>query len=478
MNRRYHGLRLWLLGVLIALGFALPFLAHASDAAGVSAALRRVFSARDYNTRVVMSGTGLLGIACGVVGTFMVLRKRALFGDAISHATLPGIALAFLFSVALGGTGKSMLALLLGAGIAGLLAMAATLAIRHCTRLPEDSILGIVLSVFFGAGIALLGVVQHVNTASAAGLETFIYGKTASMLGEDGWRIAWCAIALLGICALLFKEFRALCFDAEFARAQGWPIRFLDALMMGMVVVTTVIGLQAVGLILVIALLILPPSAAGFWTDDLRALVLLAATIGALSGVIGSGLSATFPALPAGGVIVLVAAAMFLFSFLFGRSRGVAVRFAMRVRVERRVNRQNALRAMYEISEAQAANEAIAESALRTARYWPGTQLHRTLRGLVREALVRKELHGWVLTPAGRDEAMRMARNHRLWELYLIHHADVAPSHVDRDADLIEHVLGHEMVAELEGLLDRATPTPPVPQSPHPISIPTRGEAP
>lgn len=475
MKRNFHTPLLWLFGALLLFSLVLAFFAHSADAAGVGSALRRTFSARDYNTRVVMSGTGLLGIACGVVGTFMVLRKKALFGDAISHATLPGIALAFLIAVSLGGSGKNMTILLLGAAVAGLLGMSVILLIRTYTRLPEDAVLGIVLSVFFGAGIALLGVVQRVNTASAAGLETFIYGKTASMLGEDGRRIAWCAVALVGVCAILFKEFRALCFDAEFARAQGWPVRTLDALMMGMVVVTTVIGLQAVGLILVIALLIIPPSSARFWTEDLRVLVLLAAGLGALSGIIGSGVSATFPDLPAGGVIVLVAAAIFLFSFLFGRSRGLLIRISARLRLERRVNRQNALRALYEAAEHQPENQPVSEIALRAARYWAGTQLRRALRRLAREDLVREVLDGWVLTGDGREEAMRMVRNHRLWELYLIHHADVAPSHVDRDADLIEHVLGHEMVAELEALLAKSTPRPPIPVSPHPIAAATRG---
>lgn len=477
MKHRFHFNFFWLAALALLLVVSLPFFAQSSNAASVGSALRRIFSAHDYNTRVVMSGTGLLGIACGVVGAFMVLRKKALFGDAVSHATLPGIALAFLLAVAMGGTGKNMPILLLGAGLAGLLGMTVILVIRNSTRLPEDAILGIVLSVFFGAGIALLGVAQRVNTASAAGLETFIYGKTASMLGEDGRRIAWCATALLGICALLFKEFRALCFDAEFARTQGWPVRSLDALMMGMVVVTTVIGLQAVGLILVIALLIIPPSAARFWTEDLRALVLLAAAIGALSGVLGSGVSATFPDLPAGGVIVLVAAAIFLLSFIFGRSRGLMVRAAARVRLERRVNRQNALRAMYEVSEQQPEHQPIPESALRAVRYWPGVQLRRALRRLAREDLAREVLDGWVLTADGREEARKMVRNHRLWELYLIHHADVAPSHVDRDADVIEHVLGQKMVADLEALLAESSPKPPVPVSPHPIAAATRGGA-
>ncbi|MCO6400944.1 MAG: metal ABC transporter permease [Verrucomicrobia bacterium] len=459
-------------GLLVALVGVLAFIALTVCAESATPALWRIFSLRDYNTRVVMGGTGLLGVACGVIGTFMVLRKKALLGDAISHATLPGIAIAFLVMVAAGGTGKYLPGLLLGAAVSGVLGMGAILLVRHHTRLPEDAILGIVLSIFFGAGVAILGVIQKMSTASAAGLETFIYGKTASMLGEDGRRIAWAAGVLIAISVLLFKEFRALCFDAGFARAQGWPIRTLDAVMMGMVVTATVIGLQAVGLILVIALLIIPPSAARFWTEDLGILVWLAAGLGALSGVVGSGVSAAFPELPAGGVIVLVASSVFVVSLLFGRARGLVFRAVTHLWLEVRITRQNALRSLFEVSERHSAGEPVTEKALREVRYWRGMQLHRALRRLEREDRVCRVLGGWRLTPDGHEEAQRMVRNHRLWELYLIHHAAVAPSHVDRDADLIEHVLGHEMVVELEKLLDATVAEPAVPESPHPIAAP------
>lgn len=444
-------------------------LAAFADVGDLGSAFWRVFSLRDYNTRVVMAGTGLLGVACGVVGSFMVLRKKALLGDAISHATLPGIALAFMVMVAAGGTGKYLPGLLAGATLTGLLGMGFILLIRSQTRLPEDAALGIVLSVFFGAGVALLGIIQKMDTGSAAGLESFIYGKTASMLAEDGRRIAWCAAALALLSAVLFKEFRALCFDAEFARVQGWPVRWLDAVMMGMVVAATVIGLQAVGLILVIALLIIPAAAARFWTEELQGMVLLAACFGGLSGVVGSGLSALLPHLPAGAVIVLTASALFVLSLLFGRARGVVRRIRARLCLEGRIDRQHALRSLYELNGDNAVAVAVPESALHAARHWSARRLKATLRRLAREDLVRRLPGGWQLTADGLDDARRVVRNHRLWELYLIHHAAVAPSHVDRDADLIEHVLGRAMVEELEGLLEAAAPAPPVPASPHPL---------
>ena len=265
----------------------------------------RVLTLSDYNTRVVVIGVVLLGIASGVIGTFMLLRKRALMGDAVSHATLPGIGIAFLVMTAHGGTGRSLTGLLIGATLSGLIGMGAVLLIRSQTRLKEDAALGIVLSVFFGLGIAVLGIVQQQTLGHAAGLEAFIYGKTASMLARDAYLIAGVAAAITLFSTLFFKEFALICFDQEFAGSQGWSVGGLDVLMMALVVLVTVSGLQAVGLILMIALLIIPPAAARFWTQHLVRMVLLSAVIGGVSCLFGAALSALLPRMPAGSIIVV-----------------------------------------------------------------------------------------------------------------------------------------------------------------------------
>ena len=448
---------------------AVAFLPPPAEGAETRAAIWRLLSLNDYNTRIVLFGAGLLGLACGLVGVFLVLRKRALLGDAISHSTLPGIAAAFLVMVAAGGDGKYMPGLLLGAALSALLGMAVIHLVRTTTRLPQDAALGIVLSVFFGAGVALLGVIQKSSAASAAGLETFIYGKTASMLAEDGRRIAFCAGILTALCALLFKEFRALSFDEDFTRAQGWPIRRLDALMMLMVLAVTVIGLQAVGLILVIALLIIPPVAARFWTERLSAMVALSAGFGASAALAGAALSSLYPDLPAGAMIVLMATGLFVASLLLGRQRGLLIRWRAHALLESRIDRQNVLRSLFELAERDGGPAVVDLATLHRIRHWRGRRLSRALQRLVREDLVREVPGGWRLTPDGMEDARRIVRNHRLWELYLIHHADIAPSHVDREADLIEHVLGRAMVEELERLLAAEPRVEPIPVSPHPI---------
>jgi len=424
----------------------------------------RLLTLQDYNTRVVMISTGLLGLASGLVGTFLVLRKRALMSDAVSHATLPGVALAFLWSVHAGGSGRSLPVLLGGAAFTGVLGMMAVLGIRRFTRLKDDAALGIVLSLFFGAGIALLGIVQQVEGAESAGLKGFIYGKTASLLFNDFLLIAGLAALISAICGLFYKEFKLLCFDQHFAATLGWPVFLFDFALMSLIVLTTVIGLQSVGLILVVSLLIIPPAAARFWSHDLKKVLLIAGALGMVSGFVGSGLSAVFAHLPAGAVIVLSAAGLFLVSILCGPAGGILPRVLAHRSLSRRIGEQNLLRTAWELGEGEEHRPFTLEEVLRE-RSWS----RRQLRGLIRQALrdghlERLSRHRYRLTGLGEENARRVVRNHRLWELYLIHHAEIAPSHVDRDADQIEHVLDEEMIDQLEGLLSeeqRGTPVSP-----------------
>jgi manganese/zinc/iron transport system permease protein len=444
----------------------------------------QVLMLRDYNTRVVVLGTAALGVAAGMIGTFMLLRKRALLGDALSHATLPGLGIAFILMVQAGGSGKSLPGLLIGATISGLIGVGCILLIRSYTRIKEDAALGIVLSVFFGLGVAILGVIQNMGSGSAAGLESFIYGKTASMLRSDALIIAGTGLLVAIICAVLFKEFSLLCFDQPYARTQGWPVAALDLILMTFVTAVTVIGLQAVGLILVIAMLIIPPAAARFWTERLSIMFFLSAAIGGVSGMLGAALSALVPRLPAGAIIVVTAAIIFLISMLFGPARGVIVNLRRRVDLNRRVARQHLLRGIYELIEgddAAATEESLAQrstpiEALLAERSWSLGQLRRLLERHEQEGLVAIRDDGRIcLRPAGLEEARRLVRNHRLWEIYLITHADIAPSHVDRDADTLEHVLGREMVAKLETIL-AGQRAPALPSSPH-VIVHARGGA-
>lgn len=418
---------------------------------------------QNYNTRLVVVSVALLGIAAGIVGAFLLLRKRSLMGDALAHSTLPGIATAFVVMVLLGGDGKSLPGLNLGGAIAGVLGVLLMLAIRNTTRLRDDVAMGFVLSVFFGAGVAMLGVIQKMPGASAAGLESFIYGKVASMVMTDFLLISSVAIIASIIAILLFKEFTLLCFDDAYAAAQGLSPLCLDLILLSLVTAVTVIGLQAVGLILIIAFLITPPSAARFWTDSLSTMTWLSALIGAVSGWLGASASALMPKLPAGAMIVLVSSLIFIVSMIFAPRRGVLARGWRHRVLKRKVERQHLLRAAFELIESaqtspddkeelQISNMPVSRRELANKRTWSAAQLERVLK--TEAAIGHLEFRDGgrfiQLSESGFGEASRITRNHRLWEIYLVTHADIAPSHVDRDADMVEHILEADLVQRLE----------------------------
>lgn len=273
-----------------------------------------------YNEALVLYGASLLGAAAGAIGCFAVLRRRALTGDALAHASLPGLCLAF---IALGE--RSMPVLLTGAAVSGVLGIGVITALRRWTRIKEDAAIGIVLSVFTGVGVVLMSVIQNLPGGSRAGLQGFIFGTTASMNRQDVTLITALALATLATVLTAFKEFKLVTFDAAFARAQGWPAFAIDFALMLLIVVAIVIGLPAAGVLLMAALLVIPGAAARFWTDRLHVMLILAGMFGAMSGMAGAGLT-IHVAIPTGPVIILAAAAIFAISLLFAPRRGLIAR--------------------------------------------------------------------------------------------------------------------------------------------------------
>jgi len=434
--------------------------------------LRETLLLEKHNSRLVIIGVMALGAAAGLVGSFLLLRKQSLLGDALSHATLPGIGLAFAIMTSLGFSGKSLPGLILGATVTGLLGVLLVLAIRRTTRLKDDAAMGIVLSVFFGLGVTIIRMVQQIPGTSAAGLEGFITGKTASMVWSDFILILLTLCLTITTTLFILKELTLLCFDSNFASTQGWPTIRLDIILMGLVTAVTVVGLQAVGLILIIAFLITPPTAARFWTNRLKHMLWLSTLIGAVSGWLGASLSALYEKLPAGSVIVLTAAVIFLFSMIFGTARGVLPRYLRHLKLQKKVGRQHLLRSTFEILENtqtgdDVKNLPIPLALLKKHRYWSKGELSKLIRQARAEDHIERQPSGELrLSESGFGEASRITRNHRLWELYLIKHADIAPSHVDRDADMVEHLLGADIVQQLEAELELAKSTI---ESPHQI---------
>jgi len=211
----------------------------------------------DYTLRTVALGAAVLGIVAGALGCFAVLRRQSLVGDAMSHAALPGIAIAYMLTGS-----KASIVLLAGAAIAGWLATLAVMSIVRTSRVKFDSALGLVLSVFFGFGLMLLTFIQRQPDASQAGLDKFLFGQAATLIEDDVQTMAILGAIGLGIMLLFWKEFKLLSFDQDFAATIGYPVRVLDVLLTTLIVVAIVVGLQAVGVVLMSAMIVAPAAGA------------------------------------------------------------------------------------------------------------------------------------------------------------------------------------------------------------------------
>lgn len=387
-----------------------------------------------YNTRLVTLGSLLLGAAAGMVGSHVLLRKRALISDAVSHATLPGLAAAFILIALVQGDGRWLPGLLLGAAASAALGLAAVQAMSRHTRLGEDSAIGAVLSVFFGLGVVLLTVIQAMPVAGQAGLSGYLVGATAGMLASEAYLLGAMALGLLVALVILRRTLLLLCFDPEHAWTQGVDLRRADAWLLGLLLAVTVVGLRVTGLILIVALTIIPPVTARFWTDRPHALLMIAAVAGALAGYLGVTLSSVHPRLPSGALVVLAAFALFLASLLIAPRRGLLAHLIDRYRFVRRVHCRQGLLAL-------ARGEAIFDPT--------------TLRILHRLGHIRRD---GLATAQGRAAARDARHEERLWTHYRHAYPEEAAQLGARRLEPISRLLPPDLIDELERRLPPEAP--------------------
>ncbi len=281
-----------------------------------------------------------------MLGSFAVLRKQSLLGDAISHAALPGIAISFLIT----GT-KETNVLLLGALISGLIGAFWIRGITKRTHLKTDTALGLILSIFFGFGMVLITYIQKQPNANQSGLDKFLFGQAATLLARDVWFMAIVTFICLIVLLLFWKEFKILLFDTDYAKTLGFNTKVIDILITSFIVVAIVLGLQTVGVVLMSAMLLAPAAAARQWTNSLAVMVSLAAVFGATSGVVGTGISASQNNLSTGPIIVLVAAIFVVFSFIFSPSRGLLFRQIRFIKNRKDLQLHKTLAFMFDIAK-------------------------------------------------------------------------------------------------------------------------------
>lgn len=355
--------------------------------------------------RTVLTGAAMLGAIAGMLGSFAVLRRQSLLGDALAHAALPGVCLGFLIA-----GGRDLGSIMAGAFFTGALAALVMMLITRATTLKTDAALGIVLSVFFAVGVVLLTHLQSMGGAASAGLGSFLFGQAAAILASDLWIMGGVGLVGLALVVAFWKEFKLVSFDAGFARAQGFPVTLLEGLLTVMVALAIVVGLQLVGVVLIVALLIAPAAAARQWTNSLGTMVVLSALIGAASGALGALISATARGLATGPVVVLVASAAVLVSLALAPRRGLVWQALAARRSRAQIDERRILAAMQGLANAH--NDArypSEQGMLRAALgYAPARQRFAALerRGLIRPVTHPPETTPhWELTPSGHHEA-------------------------------------------------------------------------
>lgn len=412
-------------------------------------ALWEFLSFSDPNIRYVAFGSVLLSASSAIVGSFTFLNKKSLVGDAIAHAVLPGICLGFLMI-----GNKNPIALIVGAFVTGWISLVLVEFITTKTRIKEDTAIGLILSVFFGIGILMLTVIQKSGNASQSGLDHFLFGKAASLVGSDLITFSIVAVILVLVVLALFKEFSLLAFDKDYARSIGLPVKTIELILTSLIVLAVVIGIQAVGVVLMAAILITPAAAARFWTDKITVMFLLASLFGAISGLSGAFISYTAPSMPTGPWIVIVISTIAFISFFLAPGRGVISRYIRQAKIRKTINDENVLKILYQLGEENKNFfiPRLTDEIIRK-RFYDKEALISILKRLTRQGYLERTRNLWALTQEGKNRAQRVVKIHRLWELYLTTYMHIAPDHVHEDADTIEHLLTPELEEQLEKIL-------------------------
>jgi len=405
------------------------------------------FTFQDPSILWVVLGITLLGIGSAYVGTFSFLDKKALLGDAISHAVLPGICLGFMVAGE-----KNPIYIVAGAFLSGAVATFLSSWLKRNTKLSEDTIIATILSVFFGFGIVLLTSLQKSGNPEIAGLNSFIFGNAIGISESDLMLYGGLSLAIIVVLTLFLKEFRLMVFDPEYGKAIGFPMKFISFLFNVLMILAVVIGIQAIGVVLMAALLITPGAAARFWTDRLNPLLILAALFSVMSGIMGTYISFVLPQMPTGPWVVVFLSLFALISFLIAPKTGIISRHFSRKKYLRKTHRDHLMKALYKARE-DGKNGLLIEEIYELYPYQK-TETTKSISHLISYGFITKNQLIINLTEKGISDAMRIVRLHRLWELYLNESMNIAPDHVHDSAEELEHLITPELEALLEKRLN------------------------
>ena len=405
---------------------------------------------------IVLTGA-VTNIACALVGCFLVLRRMSLMGDAIAHAVLPGLVLAFLFSGSLG-----IIPLLLGAAALGLLTTFLTQTLHQYARVPSDASMGVVFTSLFALGVVLVkkytaGIHFDVACVYEGALEFVPFAET--VFGLPRPLFATLVVMLLNavVLALLWKELKVSSFDENLSSTLGFSATTLHYLLMTLVAIATVASFEAVGSILVVAMLIAPAATAHLLCDRLGPMVLLSVVVGAAAAVLGY-LAGWWLDTNYAGMMTVIAGILYALAVLLSPRHGIISSLSRNVRLSLKVLRDDLLAMLYRVEEV-AQEKALSPNLARQA-VGGGWLARWGLAGLIRQGKVVQQQDRLQLTDAGRNQAKALVRSHRLWETFLVEHLKMPLDHVHESAHRVEHYIDERMRKELEAEVDASAGDP------------------
>lgn len=404
----------------------------------------------NYTDSVVLIGAVILGVAAGVLGAFAVLRQRSMVGDALSHAALPGVCVAFVATGA-----KDAATLAIGAAVAGLVASVLILAIERTGRIRPDAAIGVVLTGFFSLGIVMLTFLANFNNSSQAGLDTYLFGQAAGLLESDLTVMGILCLVSLGFVALAFRPLKAALFDLSFAGSVGLPVRLIELSMTAMLVIAIVIGVRTVGAILMVAMLIVPTVTARQLTDRLPVLLVVAGLVGALVGTAGSLIS-TAAAVPTGPVIVMVGFTVAMAAILFAPGRGVVWKAGQTIRDRRRAANEGVLIDL-EIAVHSGAPPTVEQLTALSGR--PPSTVRRALRDLDRAGALERDGEHIYLSESGAAAVHALLDRRELWSVWLEYGWRLElPDAREPDPRDLRNSIGDEMTNQLVAISRQGEP--------------------
>lgn len=404
---------------------------------------------RDPNVFYVVVGMVCINASSALIGTFAYLRKRSLIGDAVAHALLPGICIGFILAGE-----KNMFYLFAGAFATGWMSTYLVDYIVNNSKIKQDTAIGIVLSFFFAVGIVLLTFIQNGSYTGQGGLNSFLFGQAAA-INKDELVLFASILGIIILAVILFyRQFVTVSFNADFARSIGLPVKRIEFLITSLTVLAIAAGIQALGVVLMSALIVTPAAAARFWTHRLKLMLILAIGFSVFSGLSGAYISYTSTGTPTGPWVVMILSVLTLLSFLFSYRRGILARYLKARKNKAKILHENILKAIYQYHERQSAENELKLSLssldILNVRIFATDELQRGLRKLMSRDLIIRSGEHYQLTSLGKKESKRIVRLHRLWEQYLLKRTSIDTLHVHSGAEAIEHILSPEIEKELE----------------------------